>query len=62
VSQEILRSRLVAPAEPLTYFDQTREGTRLLDEQKYPEAAELFQKAVSQYPKDGSVWIRWGRR
>jgi tetratricopeptide (TPR) repeat protein len=60
-SQEILRSRLVAPAEPLTYFDQTREGTRLLDEQKYSEAAVVFQKAVSQYPKDGSVWIRLGQ-
>jgi tetratricopeptide (TPR) repeat protein len=61
VSDEILRSRLVSPAEPLTYFDQTREGVRLFDEQKYSEAAEVFQKAVSQYPKDGSVWIRLGQ-
>jgi tetratricopeptide (TPR) repeat protein len=60
-SEEILRSRLVAPAEPLTYFDHTRQGARLLDEQKYPEAAEVLQKAVSQYPKDGSVWIRLGQ-
>lgn len=61
VSEEILRSRLVAPAEPLAYFDHTREGRRLLDEQKYSEAAEVFQKAVSQYPKDGSVWIQLGQ-
>ena len=61
VSEDILRSRLVAPAEPLTYFDRTREGRRLLDEQKYSEAAEVFQKAVSQYPKDGSVWIHLGQ-
>ena len=61
ISQEILRTRLVAPAEPLTYFDQTRKGQRLLDEQKYAEAAEILQKAVSQYPKDGSVWIRLGQ-
>jgi len=61
VSEEILRSRLVAPAEPLTYFDHTREGRRLFDEQKYSEAAEVFQKAVSQYPKDGSVWIQLGQ-
>jgi tetratricopeptide (TPR) repeat protein len=60
-AQEILRSRLVAPAEPLTYFDQAREGTRLLEERKYSEAAEVLQKAVSQYPKDGSVWIRLGQ-
>jgi tetratricopeptide (TPR) repeat protein len=60
-AQDILRSRLVAPAEPLTYFDSTREGIRLLDEQKYPEAAEILQKAVSQYPKDGFVWIRLGQ-
>jgi tetratricopeptide (TPR) repeat protein len=61
VSEEILRSRLVAPAEPLAYFDNTREGRRLFDEQKYSEAAEVFQKAVSQYPKDGSVWIQLGQ-
>lgn len=61
VSEEILRSRLVAPAEPLAYFDHTREGRRLFDEQKYSEAAEVFQKAVSQYPKDGSVWIQLGQ-
>jgi tetratricopeptide (TPR) repeat protein len=61
VSQEILRSRLVAPAEPLTYFDHTREGRRLFDDEKYSEAAEVFQKAVSQYPKDGSVWIHLGQ-
>ena len=61
VSEEILRSRLVAPAEPLAYFDYTREGRRLFDEQKYSEAAEVFQKAVSQYPKDGSVWIQLGQ-
>ena len=61
VSEEILRSRLVAPAEPLTYFDYTREGRRLFDEQKYSEAAAVFQKAVSQYPKDGSVWIQLGQ-
>jgi len=60
-SQEILRSRLVAPAAPLSYLDQIREGTRLLDAQKYSEAAAVFQKAVSQYPKDGSVWIRLGQ-
>src|SRR5262245_21351662 len=60
-SEEILSSRLVAPAEPLKYFDYTREGARLLDEQKYSEAAEAFQKAVSQYPKDGSVWIQLGQ-
>jgi tetratricopeptide (TPR) repeat protein len=61
VSEEILRSRLVAPAEPLTYFDYTREGRRLFDEQKYSAAAAVFQKAVSQYPKDGSVWIQLGQ-
>jgi tetratricopeptide (TPR) repeat protein len=61
VSEEILRSRLVAPAEPLAYFDHTREGRRLFDEQKYSEAAAVFQKAVSQYPKDGSVWIQLGQ-
>jgi tetratricopeptide (TPR) repeat protein len=61
VSEEILRSRLVAPAEPLTYFDHTREGRRLFDEQKYSEAAEVFQEAVSEYPKDGSVWIQLGQ-
>ena len=61
MSQDILRSRLVAPAEPLTYFDLTRQGMRLIDERKYAEAAEVFQKAVSQYPKDGSVWIRLGQ-
>src|SRR6185503_8317375 len=42
-SQEILRSRLVAPAEPLTYFDHTREGKRLLDYEQYSEAAEVLQ-------------------
>jgi tetratricopeptide (TPR) repeat protein len=61
LSEEILRSRLVAPAEPLAYFDHTREGRRLFDEQKYSEAAEVFQKAVSQYPRDGSVWIQLGQ-
>jgi hypothetical protein len=61
VSEETLRSRLVSPAEPLTYFDRTREGKRLFDEEKYSEAAEVFQKAVSQYSKDGSVWIRLGQ-
>jgi len=61
LSEEILRSRLVAPAEPLAYFDDTREGRRLFDEQKYSEAAEVFQKAVSQYPKDGSIWIQLGQ-
>jgi len=61
VSEGILRSRLVAPPEPLTYFDRVREGKRLLDEKKYPEAAELFQKALSQYPRDGSVWIQLGQ-
>src|SRR5262245_21741945 len=60
-AQEILRSRLVAPAEPLTYFDHAREGRRLLDEEKYPEAAEALQKALSQYPRDGSVWIQLGQ-
>ena len=33
-SQEILRSRLVAPAEPLAYLDHAREGIRLYDAQK----------------------------
>jgi len=61
VSPEILRSRLAAPAEPLTYFDRVREGRRLLDERKYAEAAELFQKALSQYPRDGSVWVQLGQ-
>src|SRR5262245_58138411 len=60
-SQDILRTRLVAPAEPLAYFDGTREGKRLLDEQKYSEAAESFKKAVSQYSKDGSVWFQLGQ-
>lgn len=61
VSEETLRSRLVAPAEPLAYFDQVREGRRQFDEQKYSEAAEVLQKAVSRYPKDGSVWIQLGQ-
>jgi len=61
VSEETLRSRLVAPAEPLSYFDHVREGRRLFDEQKYAEAAEVLRKAVSQYPKDGSVWIQLGQ-
>jgi tetratricopeptide (TPR) repeat protein len=60
-AQEFVRSRLVAPAEPLTYFDHTREGMRLLDEQKYSAAAEVLQKAASEYSKDGSVWIRLGQ-
>ena len=57
VSQDILRSRLVAPAEPLAYFDQTQEGIRLFNEKKYTQAAEALQKAVSEYPKDGLIWI-----
>src|SRR6185369_414763 len=61
VSEDTLRSRLVAPAEPLSYFDHVREGRRLFDGQKYSEAAEALQKAVSQYPKDGSVWIQLGQ-
>jgi len=61
VSQEILRSRLVAPAEPLAYFDHIREGMRLFNEQKYSQAAEVFQQAVSEYPKDGSLWISLGQ-
>jgi tetratricopeptide (TPR) repeat protein len=60
-SEDILRSRLVAPAEPLAYFDRVREGRRLVEQQKYSEAAEAFQKAVSQYSKDGSVWIQLGQ-
>ena len=60
-SQEILRSRLVAPAEPLAYLDHAREGIRLYDEQKYAEAAKVLQNAVSAYPKDGSIWIYLGQ-
>jgi hypothetical protein len=56
----MIRSRLVAPPDPIGYYDTVQRAVGLFREQKYPEAATAFQAAVTAYPQDGAVWIYLG--
>jgi hypothetical protein len=58
--KDIVQSRLIAPADPIAYYDRIQDGVRLFRERKYDEAARQFQASVTEYPADGGVWIYLG--
>src|SRR5262245_40041038 len=48
--QSILESRLVAPQDPIGYYDRLQEAVRQFAANRFEEAARLFQASVDEYP------------
>ena len=57
----IVQSRLIAPPDPVVYYDRIREGIRLFNGAKFEEAVPKFRASVDEYPVDGAVWIYLGQ-
>ena len=60
-TKDIVRSRLIAPSDPVAYFDRVREGIRLLNGGKFEDAVQKLQGSVAEYPANGAVWIHLGQ-
>ena len=56
-TKDIVQSRLIAPSDPVAYFDRVQEGIRLLNGGKFEDAVQRLQGSVAEYPADGVVWI-----
>jgi tetratricopeptide (TPR) repeat protein len=52
--------RLVAPADPLAYYDRSGQGIRLFNEDKFKEAEQALLESTRMYPNDGLVWLYLG--
>lgn len=57
---DILKSRLVAPANPLEYFSTLQKATKLYQNGMYAEAERLYRSALDSYSLDGGVWESLG--
>jgi tetratricopeptide (TPR) repeat protein len=52
--------RLIAPSDPLAYYDRSGEGIRLFEAGKYKEAEQALLEATRAYPNDGLIWLYLG--
>lgn len=59
-SGDIIRDRLIAPADPLGYYDTVEQAIQHYANERSAEAIPLFERALKDYPLDGRIWIYYG--